>query len=385
MKKSTVSITRCPDYSLHNVAVAIGRVMDHLPDTNDLLSTGKTVLLKPNLLSATQPLQNAVNTHPAVIKSIASFCSKRGCRVMIGDSCGSLSKGSTRKALENSGVMKIAKETASEVINFDTSPFEEIQIPGGKVLKTINITGAVLDADVIITIPKLKTHGLTMLTGAVKNQFGCVPGGYKKRIHMQAPKPDRLSEAVVDVFSIARPHIALMDAVTAMEGNGPAGGRPRNAGLVLASTDSVALDAVAGDIIGYRPGQVMTTAFAAMRGLGVDRLGEIDVRGEKLEQAAIDDFRRPSSGRRKWLWRITPSVLTRHIIKNMTPQYPVVLHEDCVGCGECIVNCPADALKLNSGHVSLTKERCIGCYCCSEACPHAAIEFRRSGLLRIFS
>ncbi len=383
MNKSVVSITCCPDYKRDAVRQAVEKAIGVLPGTDALFSTGTTVLLKPNLLSASQPPENAVNTHHAIIRGVADYCIKRGCRVLIGDSCGSLSPGSTRRALEVSQAVEAAGESGADIVNFDTAPFRKVAVAGGKVLEEVNIAGAVLDADVVITLPKLKTHGLTLLTGAVKNQFGTVPGRHKKEIHIRAPKPAKLSEAVVDVFSAARPHLAVMDATVAMEGNGPAGGRPREVGLMLSSCDPVALDAVAGAIIGYRPDQIATTTFAAARGLGNGQLKNIQVRGLPLERVRVTDFRRPSAGRRKLLWHIVPSSLSRYLIGNFGNSHPVILHERCTRCRECIVNCPAGALEMQEGRVSFRSKRCIGCYCCSEACPRAAIEFRSRGLSRI--
>ncbi len=375
MKKPAVSIIRCPDYRANLLETAIKRAVEALPEAETLFSPGKTVLLKPNLLSANQPPEKAVNTHPQVIRGVSLFCKKKGCRVLIGDSCGSLSKGSTRKALEITGVLKIAEETGAEVVNFDTEPFKKVTIPNGKVLNSINISRSVLNADVVITIPKLKTHGLTLFTGAIKNQFGAVPGIYKKKVHLAAPKPERLSEALVEIFSAARADMAIMDAVTCMEGNGPAGGRPRNVGFILASADSVAMDAVAGKMIGYAPRQIMTTAFAARHGLGINKIEDINICGTPINKAAVNHFSRPSAGLRKCFWKIIPSFLTKNIIENIGRKYPSVLQENCVLCRECVINCPANAMEIKAGQIKIKEERCISCYCCAEACPHKAIKF----------
>ncbi len=375
MNQSTVAIHEAQSYDADEVHHAVSSALSSLPDLPPL-SPGKTVLLKPNLLSASQPPQNAVNTHFSVIKSVAEYCLEQGCRVRIGDSCGSMSKGSTQKALNISGINEICEDTGAEPVNFDMTPYKNIQISNGRIIKRINISRSVLDADVIITLPKLKTHGLTLLTGAVKNQYGTVPGKYKKEIHLQAPKPFQLAQAAVDIFSIKIPHLAVMDAIDAMEGNGPSGGDVRHTGLILASLDSVALDAVAGAIIGYAPEEIMTTFLASARGMGNGDWENIKIKGIALEKAKVDDFKRPSPGSRKILWRLIPHFLARKVIKHIGPAKPVLIPEKCVLCGECVINCPADAIKIEKKAVHFDLSQCIGCYCCNEACPHKAIDFK---------
>ena len=214
MQRPVVSLVRCRNYDGKLVQDAVARALEDVPGANDLLRSGARVLLKPNLISSSDPPERAVNTHPEFVRAVAGYCARRGCSVLIGDSCGSMTPGSTRRALEVTGLDRVAADTGAEMVNFDLAPAVTVAIPSGRVLRRIRLCRVVQEVDVIITLPKFKTHGLTLLTGAVKNQFGCVPGRAKKDTHLAAPKPATMAQALVDIFSVARPHLAVMDAIT---------------------------------------------------------------------------------------------------------------------------------------------------------------------------
>jgi len=377
MARPVVSIVRCPDYEPGRVRAAVREALDLVPWAKERAGAGRTVLLKPNLLSSNDPPERAINTHPAVTRAVAEFFRERGCRVVIGDSCGSLAPGSTAQAMARTGLPQVAAETGAELADFDRAPSETVAIPNGRVLSQVRIPRIVREADLFVTLPKMKTHGLTLLTGAVKNQFGLLPGRGKKDAHLRAPKPALLAQAVADLFSAARPHLALMDGIVGMEGNGPAAGAPRNIGLVTASDDPVALDAVAAALMGFGPDDVDTTRFAHARGLGVGRLEEIELRGVPLDEARLADFAKPPQSVTGPLFRVLPSSVIRWAIDTLGSQYPVVLDDRCVLCGECVANCPAKALSLSDRRVRVVRARCISCYCCSEICRARAIAMRR--------
>lgn len=378
MVKPTVSVVRCPDYEPGRVRAAVAEALSRLPNLPELLGGAKTVLLKPNLLSSNDPPERAVNTHPEFVRAAAEFFIGWGRRVLIGDSCGSLSPGSTRKAIRTTGLDQVAAETGAEIVDFDRAPAIAVAIPNGRVLRTVKMSRIVQEADLFVTLPKLKTHGLTLLTGAVKNQLGLVPGKGKKDIHLLAPKPLELAEALLDVHSVVRPRLALMDAIVAMEGNGPAAGSPRGVGLVIAGDDCLALDAVAAEIIGCGRDEVDTIRLGRERGLGVGRLEEISLSGVPLSEAVVKDFRKPPSVARSRLFRALPNFLLRWAIDTVGAAEATVMDDRCVLCGECIANCPAQALAEVGGRVRADASRCISCYCCSEVCERRAIWMRRS-------
>ena len=385
MVDSTVSIAHCPSYEPNSVATALRQALEDIPEAQALLSPGARVLLKPNLLSSSSGPERAVNTHPAVIRAVAFYCRQKGCEVAIGDSCGSLSSGSTRRALEAGRVPEIAEEVGAEVLDFDRQERVSIAPENAGILPTVTVARPVRDADVLIGLPKMKTHGLTGLTGAVKNQFGCVPGRLKKDIHLQAPDPDTMARALVDVYSIARPHLVIMDGIQAMEGQGPVAGQVREAGILLASDDAVAADSVFAHLVGCRPGEVATTDYAGNRGLGVADLGRIHCRGVAPEEVRMADFAVPTGWLHRTLFRIVPDRIVRWVFRQAGATRPAIMDDECILCGRCVANCPAGALREEDGHIEVDPDRCIGCYCCTEVCEQRAIRMMQSFLGRLLA
>jgi len=377
MKLTTVSIIRCPEYDRGQLRRALREALVALPPESWHRSPGATVLLKPNLLSSHHAIEAAVNTHPEFVRAVAEIFLEQRCKVLIGDSCGSLSPGSTAQAIRATGLDKVAAELGVELVDFDRAPSEDIPIPGGRVLKSLRLPKLLREVDLLVTLPKFKTHGLTLLTAAVKNQLGLVAGSGKKEVHQRAPHPREMSQAMVDLYSVVRPGLAIMDAVAGMEGNGPAGGRARQAGFVIASADGVALDAIAADLMGCKPGEVLTTRFADERGLGVGRLDQIAVVGVPLDQARIPDWRKPPLFVRSLLFSILPDRFVRWAYDVVGSGCASVLDDRCILCGECIANCPAQAFRKVGGRLKVEQSLCICCYCCSEVCKNRAILMRR--------
>jgi Pyruvate/2-oxoacid:ferredoxin oxidoreductase delta subunit len=238
---------------------------------------------------------------------------------------------------------------------------------------------------VIINLPKLKTHNLTAYTGAIKNMFGVVPGFYKAKFHVNAIRPRDLAELLVDVFAIARPVLNIMDAVTGMEGNGPAGGHPRKLGAIIVSSDGVALDAVSSYLIGFDPLKIETTAAAAKRGLGQADLAMINVIGEQLEQIRQKDWQH--SLNKSTLANLLPEPLFNLFkpIANQLRINPEINQEKCTQCLVCVKNCPVKTIDhdKNSKIVSINLKNCINCFCCPEMCEYQAIDLKPSWLVRL--
>jgi ferredoxin len=212
--------------------------------------------------------------------------------------------------------------------------------------------------------------------------LGVIPGRGKKLVHLAAPKPEAMAHALLDIYGRVKPHAVLMDAVVGMEGNGPNSGHPRQTGLLLASRDGVALDAVAEAIMGFAPGEVQTTAFAHERGLGVGRLDDIDVRGESLENVRIADFAKPVTYKKSWFFAMIPGPLARWTMRQYSRYESVVDRDRCTRCGQCVANCPVSRLRMEDRCVVADGKVCIACYCCEEVCDYDAIHIRRSPLAR---
>jgi uncharacterized protein (DUF362 family) len=263
-----VSIVRCNDYS--NTKTAIKESLRLIGDLEKVIAPGNRVLLKPNVLSI-RPPEDAVTTHPAIVSAMCELVSEVGGIPIIGEGSGIVGPTSTTtsRAFKASGIENVAFSCGVELINFETYGYTEVDIPGAKQFSRLHISKAVLEANVIISLPKLKTHELTLYTGAVKNFFGTIPQKNRKQAHFLEDR-NRFGETVIDIYSIVKPHLVVMDGVVGMEGNGPSNGVPISAGVIMASYDCVALDIVASKLIGIDPLKVPTNKAAISRGFGTE-------------------------------------------------------------------------------------------------------------------
>ncbi|MBE7545610.1 MAG: DUF362 domain-containing protein [Planctomycetia bacterium] len=376
---SIVSIAKCDDYTLEKVYHAIHRSLSLLNGTEMLVRPGKKVLLKLNLLSSSQTPERAVNTHPAVVRVLVDIFQKDfGCEVYIGDSSGSVKNSSTFNAFRVTRINEIAENTGAKIVNFDKDKYIDVYNKDYEILDKFRIARTLREVDFIVSVPKLKTHGLTQYTGAIKNMLGSIPGNGKKNVHLIAPKPTVFAKALVDIYQMAPPHLIIMDAIVGMEGNGPNAGNPKKVGLIISSRDSVALDTVASNIIGFEPMAVPTIRFAHQRGLGIGELRNITVAGESIQNVAVHDFKKPSSGAQDFAGKYLPNFLLAMMFDNTCSTFSTVNHSNCTRCYECVRNCPAGAMSKDTGKVEVDKKKCIGCFCCDEVCDFHAIEMKRS-------
>lgn len=382
---TTVAISCCNDYELENVSKATRRCLSLIGNIDTIVKPGMKVLLKLNLLSASLGPERAVNTHPAVIRVLVDiFQNDYRCEVYIGDSCGSLRTGSTDKAFRVTQINKIAEDTGAIIVNFDKDEAIDIKNQNGAILKDFKIAKTVKTVDIVVSVPKLKTHGLTRYTGAIKNMFGAIPANGKKNVHLLAPKNKLMAQALVDVFEMVQPHITIMDAVIGMEGNGPNAGDPRKVGLIIASKDGVALDAVASTIIGFDPMKVPIIKYAHERKLGTANMNNINISGEDIGKVTISDFKKPSSSAQDFASNYIPNFLLAKMFDNSCSSISSVYESNCTRCYECIRNCPAKAMSAPDGKVIVDEDKCIGCFCCDEVCNYKAIVMKRSFLGNVF-
>lgn len=360
-----VSIVRCPDYS--QAKNAIIKSINLIGGLDKIIKPGNRVLLKANILAA-RPPEDAVTTHPAVITTMCELISDIGGIPIVGDGAGITHPGATAEALKISGIENAAQKCGAEIVNFETAGFVDVDVPDAKQFPRLYIAKPILEADVIISLPKLKTHELTYYTGAVKNFFGAVPLKIRKQAHLLA-KRDLFGEAVVDIYSIVKPHLAVMDGVVGMEGNGPAYGTPINTGIVMASYDCVALDMVASELIGFDPMMIPTNHAALERNLGT---GQPEVVGTPLEDVKVK-FKESTGG----ITTMAPAFITSRLGKLFTMR-PHINTEKCVLCGACVLNCSPHAIEETDGKLKINNNKCIQCYCCRELCPHNAVDIQRS-------
>lgn len=362
-----VSVSKCDIYDKGLVNDAIMRSLD-LIGIDGAFFHGKKVLIKPNLLGPFNPEQ-CVTTHPSIIEGLIKTVREFGGIPIIGESPGS-GFVSAVKTFQATGIMEVAESTETPLMDFASDRLQKVYIKG-RFFETVYLPESVLKADVIISVPKFKTHSLTTFTGAVKNMFGVVPGNLKADFHRKAQRPDELSEAIADLFAHVRPHLSIMDAVIGMEGEGPSAGSPRKLGYIMASSDAVSLDAVCAEMIGLEWDFVDILRIASERGLGVGDINEIDIIGSRLEDVRIKGFKLPQAAYiekalNNWIFSVSSYDWLR----------PRVTEKMCTGCATCDAGCPADAIKMENHIPHFDYEKCIRCYCCQELCPEHAIELK---------
>lgn len=373
--RAAVALVSCPDYDDARVLAALRRGLDLLGGGERFASPGERLLLKPNVLRGAAA-ETCVCTHPAVLKAVGRLLLERGARVRYGDSPGF---GGLAAAAARSGLAAAAGEIGIEQADFSAPA--QVGFNEALIAKQLVLARAALEADGIINLPKMKTHGFMRLTGAVKNMFGCVPGVRKGEFHVKMPRTEHFAAMLVDVCRRLRPRLSVMDGIMAMEGNGPGAGTPRPLGVLLLSDDPLALDAVFCRLVRMPPAYVPTMAPGSASGLGAD--DAITILGDDVDALACPGFqavRRPPAD----MDRSFPYYLKRWI----TPR-PVIDPRRCRECGVCSEVCPLAPKAVlpppaGAGGVPLYDyRRCIRCYCCQEMCPHGAISIRRPPLSRL--
>ncbi|MEW6623174.1 MAG: DUF362 domain-containing protein [Bacillota bacterium] len=346
------------------------------------LVKGKRVFIKPNLLTNRSPDQ-AVTTHPKVVFVVANYFVKKGAQVTIGDSPGGPGSAAWLKTVFRvSGIETVAEQTGA-VLNFDLTPYK-VQIKLKNVYKELELVKAVVDADYLINLPKLKTHGLTVLTCGPKNLYGCVPGLNKAKYHLELPILENFCELLVAVAEYLKPELTIVDGIIGMEGEGPSSGKPRSLGYLLASKDCFQVDLFAAHLLGINPNRLPVLKAASKRGLlNLDDLPEItgDV-PEKTMSFLIAPATTYADFSDRFAKRV-PKVLLKRIYKWLKPV--IEFSEDkCSGCTICIKSCPASALQLDNKLPKVNNKECIHCYCCQELCPNNAVSIKKPVLAKWF-
>ena len=376
-KQTIVAALPCRDYEEERVYEALRRGVLALGGWAAFLRPEERVLVKPNLLKPADA-ESAVTIHPAVIRGVLRLLAEYGCtQLRFGDSPG---HDSGEAALARLGLLD------GELYGAQLAPMTEerrVPFPEGLCEKEFYFAKEVLEAEAIVNVCKMKTHALMGLTGAVKNLFGLLCGHRKAMEHVRFPNAGLFARMLVDIHRCVKPRLHIMDAVLAMEGNGPGSGTPTPVGLLLLSADPVALDTVFCRLVGVEPASVPTNVQGQAMGLGTCREEEICVRlcaedgtEQEMEVAAFAaaygkrDFDAQGKGR---------SALTRLMgLLSAFSRRPVIQKERCVSCGVCVEHCPAPgkALSFRDGRGKppvYDYRKCIRCYCCQEMCPQKAI------------
>lgn len=366
--KASVWIAECRSYQPELVREAVERLL--VPLVGEASLRDCRILVKPNMLSARAP-ERAVTTNPLVLEATIRFFLERGARVSVGDSPAGALKG-VGHVWEKTGIGDVCRRLNVELVSFEGSGWVERTIDG----RTYRIAQCIFEFDRIVNLAKAKTHILTMLTGCVKNTFGCVPGFIKSKYHLANPSPEGMSRTLVDVFAIVKPWLNLLDAIVGMEGHGPSSGKPKHLGFLAASRDAVAVDAVFAKIVGIDPLRIPTTREAYRRRLGEARLEEIQVYGTAIGTVMPASFEIPSN----WKYRLIPGFLSRALDRFFWVRPSI--DDKCNLCGRCQKVCPAGAIVSDGGRFRVVDRLCVGCLCCYEICPGGAMDLRKGWLAR---
>jgi len=370
--KATVALRLCGTYDREAVQQAMDDVFALCGGIERFVKPGERVLIKVNLLMKRTP-DRATTTHPEVMRAIVRAVQRAGGVAILADSPGGpYTRGMLAGVYETCGVSAVAKETGCE-LNDDFSVMTRT-LPEGFAARKLDLLGILEKVDKVITVGKLKTHGLTTMTGAVKNLFGVIPGTVKVEYHARYQDVRLFSDMLLDICTAVKPCFAILDAIEGMEGEGPSGGKPRLIGALVGGENPHAVDAVGARLIGLESKQV-TTLEAAMRH---DLLPEYEVVGEEIEPLIQHDFDIPMKQRSSSMVRLI----------NALPQFlrprPVFTHRKCDGCGVCMRACPAKAIAMNeSRRPQVDLKACIRCYCCQELCPKTDIEVRRNPIISL--
>ena len=343
--------------SYHACREAIDRAFELFP----LNVKNQKVLVKPNAVMASDP-DEAIVTHPAVIRAIVEKLESLGpSEIIVGDNPGYFGYGSNEQTFRETGLLEAAK---GHYRNIGTEA-REVNFPekfGGR----LSLSRDVIEADIIISVPKFKTHGLTIITGGIKNSYGFIPGAHKAMLHRIAGNALRFIELMVNVFQVKIPDLYIVDAVVGMEGNGPNCSDLREIGLIMASDNGVAIDAVMADMMGLDPDSVPFIRIAHESGLGSYTAGSFEVEGELNP---IPDFKLPPSARDIAEKKTGDSIL----FASKAHLRPKADRNQCIACERCIEQCPVSALTMVDGMPEVDPETCIVCFCCQEMCPDKAI------------
>ena len=361
--KNKVAITKCGKYEYEEIKKSLYTLIENtdFPDVK-----GKKVLVKPNILSDSKAEKN-ITTNPLVVKAVIEIVKERGAEtIWCGDSPG---MPGPKFRGEGCGIWEVVEETGATWVDFfdgakPTVFWNKVKAPQCRFLT---------EADVVISVCKMKTHQLMYATGAVKNMFGTIPGLNKSPMHLYARSPENFAKLILSIFRVHEPEYSVMDAIISMEGAGPANGTLRQTGLLLASSSALALDKAEAILMGYEPKDI-----PILREAEREEKGSTDALYTLLdpEKETIKDFRRVEKKKRGLINSLLLPFLTRFFDRKMAEKRkaPEFLAEKCRRCKKCVDVCPAKALTLDKDHIDIDTSKCIRCYCCHEMCPFDAIK-----------
>jgi len=368
-----VALEKVESYDSEAVKAGLTALLHHLGGMKAFVKPGERVLIKPNMLSA-KPPEAAVTTHPAVLRATIELVQSAGGVALVGDSPGF---GTLRSVAKRSGMLAVIEATGAELVEFA----ETRAVTATGQFRRFEVAAAYLDADKIINLPKLKTHEMMTLTCGVKNLFGILVGAAKPAWHLQAGFDRELfARVLLEIYQLRPPDLTVVDAITAMEGDGPGSGDPCHVGLLLAGVNPLAVDMIAAEIAGIPKKLLFVERQAEKLGLQGSSRSELEVVGFDFKNLHLPPFKLPPLSDVEFG---LPRFL-KNRLRNLLTTRPVQIKSRCVLCGVCVKACPPGVIKIVGRKLEFDYRRCIRCFCCRELCPEAALAVRKGLLLKIF-
>jgi len=347
-----VAAITCKSYNQIEVDKAIEKALSLI---DFRFKKNSKVLIKPNVVGCFPKKQIIATTNPSLVEAVCKILKKHNCKIYIGDSPFT----NEAPSFKASGIDKVAKKYG-KLLYLEQEKLVNIRDKNAKVLKNFPLPKIIKQVDLVINMPKMKTHSLTKYTGAIKNLYGCIPGGLKQRLHNQAHGDEKFSNLLVDIYQNIQPQLTIMDGIIAMEGEGPTSGDPKKANIILASKNGIALDLAATKLMGYKTKKILTTKEAIKRKLYAGYKFEL----VGLKQLPNLHFKTPSS---------VEISKTKQLLKSLFKEKPIICDtKKCIKCKMCANHCPVQAISMQPFPV-IDKNKCIRCFCCIEICPTDAM------------
>ena len=362
-----LAAVECKTYDTEEVFTAVKEALHRI---DFVIPDNITVLIKPNIMSQNKPEQHTI-THRSMVEALCRILQERNCRILIGESISFYQGGLTRKAFKTSGLEEVAGRYGASLIAFEEVPLVRVS-EGLFGLEELYVPRIILEADMVINACKLKTHSSMRLSGAVKNMFGCLPGGYKQKIHLWLSNEFELADVFIDIHNIVKPALSIMDAVVSLDGGPTAMGKHVKTDRILASVNAVAVDITAAKMIGYEPAELPILVTAIKRGM-IKSFEDVQVLGDivpvKFKRLVKADPGRPFNKN---------SIFIKETYVDLA-----IDNTKCTKCEKCIGACPVGAIGAAGGRIVLDKEGCISCYYCLSVCPDKAIRIMPSGMNKL--
>lgn len=352
-----VTVLKCENYDRLEVYKTVKKSIDLLGGINSFISKGDKVLLKPNMFRTSKK----GTTHPSVVYAIAKIFKEGGAKLYLTDSP---MIHSLKNVADFNGITEVCNELDIKMLPIRVVKNTIVNNP--KLCKNFFLPEFINDMDLIVNIPKIKSHPLTVFSGSVKNLFGFCTGTTKSQFHLRFKKKYDFCHMLLDLYSIIRPGLTIMDAIDGVDSTG----QKKRVGLLLASKDSIALDVIACKTVGIPYDLVLTNVFGEERNLGVMAKEKIQILGDSFNFPVIDNFEYEIN-HYEAISSMTISLFDAFFLKNSIGK-PYVT-DTCKRCEECIKICPKNAIRLTNVKAKIDYSKCIRCYCCQEICPNKAI------------